>query len=141
MSHSDTWAENVDKVPGHPHDDRPELQRLREKVREVCRDFPNSYWRECDIERRYPQEFVDRMTEERLLAALIPEEYGGLGLGISEASIIMEEVNRSGGHAAACHAQLLLHTTAHATIVKKAGVAAGGAFVAQLSIVGREARG
>lgn len=82
------------------------IVELRERVRRACKPFPNAYWRERDLKREYPQEFVDAMTEEGLLAALIPTEYGGLGLGISEASVIMEEINRSGGHAAACHAQL-----------------------------------
>ncbi|MDO5670235.1 MAG: acyl-CoA dehydrogenase family protein [Corynebacterium sp.] len=86
--------------------DRPDLAQLRTRVRELCADFPDQYWREKDLQREYPQEFVDAMTEAGLLAALIPEEYGGLGLGITEASVIMEEINRSGGHAAACHAQL-----------------------------------
>lgn len=86
--------------------ERPELQQLRSKVRNLCADFPDEYWREMDLKREYPQAFVDAMTEARLLAALIPKEYGGLGMGISEASIVMEEINRSGGHAAACHAQL-----------------------------------
>ena len=98
--------DHAPKIPSTTHYGRPELEELRKRVRTVCADFPNEYWHRQDLERRYPQEFVDRMTRERLLAALIPEEFGGLGLGISEASIIMEEVNRSGGHAAACHAQL-----------------------------------
>jgi acyl-CoA dehydrogenase len=103
---ADEAAQNARKVPGFTQDDRPDLQQLREQLRKICAEFPNEYWREADIERRYPQEFVDRMTRERYLAALIPVEYGGLGWGITEASIIMEEINRSGGHAAACHAQL-----------------------------------
>lgn len=86
--------------------DTPEIAELRERVRAVCADFPLEYWRGLDKEREYPHEFVDRLTGERLLAALVPEEYSGLGLGIAEASVILEEINRSGGHAAACHAQL-----------------------------------
>ncbi|PXA76991.1 acyl-CoA dehydrogenase family protein [Auritidibacter sp. NML100628] len=82
------------------------IQELRTKIRAVCEEFPNEYWREKDLEREYPHEFVDRLTTDTYLAALIPEEYGGLGLGISEASVILEEINRSGGHSAACHAQL-----------------------------------
>lgn len=88
------------------HKDTERQAELRQTVRDFCADFGNEYWRAKDLERSYPQEFVDGITQKRLLAALIPEEYGGLGLGISEASIIMEEINRSGGHAAACHAQL-----------------------------------
>lgn len=88
------------------HKDTERQAELRQTVRDFCADFGNEYWRAKDLERSYPQEFVDGITQKRLLAALIPEEYGGLGLGISEAAIIMEEINRSGGHAAACHAQL-----------------------------------
>lgn len=83
-----------------------ELTELRQRVRAICKEYPNEYWRRLDLEREYPHEFVDHLTRERLLAALIPQEYGGLGVGITEASIIMEEINRSGGHSAACHAQL-----------------------------------
>lgn len=82
------------------------VEELREKTRTLCALFPDDYWRETDRNRRYPQEFVDRLTKEGLLAALIPTEYGGLGLGLTEASVIMEEINKSGGHSAACHAQM-----------------------------------
>jgi acyl-CoA dehydrogenase len=82
------------------------LDLLRARVRELCAGFGNDYWRETDRDRRYPQEFVDAMTHAGLLSALIPQEYGGLGLSLVEASVIMEEVNRSGGHSAACHAQM-----------------------------------
>ncbi|ALO68096.1 acyl-CoA dehydrogenase [Arthrobacter alpinus] len=83
-----------------------ELVQLREQTRELCAGFPDEYWRETDLNRRYPQEFVDTLTEAGLLGALIPAEYGGLGLGLTEASVIMEEINKSGGHSAACHAQM-----------------------------------
>ena len=95
-----------------------DLERLRQQTRELCSRFPDEYWRETDRNRRYPQEFVDSLTEAGLLSALIPTEYGGMGLGLTEASVIMEEINRSGGHSAACHAQmytmgaLLLHGSA-----------------------------
>jgi acyl-CoA dehydrogenase len=79
---------------------------LRAQVREVCARFPDEYWRERDAAREYPQAFVDALTASRLLAALIPAEYGGLGLSLTEASVIMEEINRSGGSSAACHAQM-----------------------------------
>jgi acyl-CoA dehydrogenase len=79
---------------------------LRAAVRELCRNFPDAYWRELDRERRYPEEFVRTMTESGYLGALIPEEYGGLGLGLAEASVILEEINRSGGNAQPAHAQL-----------------------------------
>ncbi|HZT77677.1 MAG TPA: acyl-CoA dehydrogenase family protein [Vicinamibacterales bacterium] len=79
---------------------------LRHAVRDLCRAYPDSYWRELDRERAYPDAFVRALTEAGYLAALIPEEYGGSGLGVTEASIILEEINRSGGNAGACHAQM-----------------------------------
>jgi len=81
-------------------------QDLRAGVRALCKSFPDSYWRELDARRAYPETFVKALTEAGYLAALIPEQYGGSGLGISEASIILEEINRSGGNAGACHAQM-----------------------------------
>ena len=83
-----------------------DLERLRQQTRELCSRFPDEYWRETDRNRRYPQEFVESLTEAGLLSALIPTEYGGIGLGLTEASVIMEEINKSGGHSAACHAQM-----------------------------------
>jgi acyl-CoA dehydrogenase len=82
------------------------LESLRHRTRELCAGFPDEYWRETDRNRRYPQEFVDTLTAAGLLAALIPAQYGGLGVGLTEASVIMEEINKSGGHSAACHAQM-----------------------------------
>jgi acyl-CoA dehydrogenase len=79
---------------------------LRAGVRDLCRAFPDSYWRELDAHRAYPDAFVKALTNAGYLAALIPEEFGGSGLGIAEASIILEEVNRSGANAGACHAQM-----------------------------------
>lgn len=79
---------------------------LRKRVRALCETFPMTYWRECDERRAYPHEFVAALTESGLLAALIPKDYGGLGLTLVEASTILEEINRSGGNAAACHAQM-----------------------------------
>ena len=81
-------------------------QDLRAGVRDLCKSFPDSYWRELDAQRAYPGTFVKALTDAGYLAALIPEEYGGSGLGISEASVILEEINRSGGNAGACHAQM-----------------------------------
>ncbi len=86
----------------------PEQEALRNAVRELCARFPDEYWRGLDRERAYPEEFVRAMTRAGYLSALIPREYGGLGLGITEASIILEEVNRSGGSSAACHAQMYI---------------------------------
>jgi acyl-CoA dehydrogenase len=83
-----------------------EQQQIREEIRKVCREFPDAYWREVDKKRDYPDAFVRKLTELGWLAALIPEEYGGSGLGITEGSIILEEINRSGGSATACHAQM-----------------------------------
>jgi acyl-CoA dehydrogenase len=79
---------------------------LRRGVREVCARFPDGYWRELDAKREYPGEFVGAMTEAGYLGVLIPEEYGGLGLGLVEASIVLEEINRSGGNAQPAHAQV-----------------------------------
>lgn len=81
---------------------------IRNGVRRLCEHFGNDYWRTLDEQHAYPEAFVQAMTEAGYLAALLPEEYGGSGLGITEASIILEEVNRSGGNAAACHAQMYI---------------------------------
>jgi acyl-CoA dehydrogenase len=81
-------------------------QELRESVRMVCERFPDSYWRELDAAREYPEEFVRAMTEAGYLGALIPEEYGGMGLGLADTSVILEEINRSGGNAQPAHAQV-----------------------------------
>jgi len=81
-------------------------QDLRAGVRDLCRNFPDTYWRELDAARAYPEAFVKALTGAGYLAALIPEAYGGAGLGIAEASIILEEINRSGANSGACHAQM-----------------------------------
>ncbi|MBD1380975.1 acyl-CoA dehydrogenase family protein [Metabacillus arenae] len=81
-------------------------EELRHSVRAVCQDYPDSYWRELDAKREYPEEFVNVITKAGFLSALIPEQYGGSELGITEASIILEEINRSGGNSGACHAQM-----------------------------------
>jgi acyl-CoA dehydrogenase len=83
-----------------------EQLQIREEIRKVCKEFPDAYWREIDRKRDYPEAFVRKLSELGWLAALIPEEYGGTGLGITEASIILEEINHSGGVATACHAQM-----------------------------------
>ncbi|MED4695907.1 acyl-CoA dehydrogenase family protein [Peribacillus frigoritolerans] len=83
-----------------------DTETLRKDVRELCATFPNDYWKQLDIEREYPYEFVNALTKAGYLSVLIPVEYGGKGYGITEASIILEEIHRSGGHAAACHAQM-----------------------------------
>lgn len=81
-------------------------QEIRDAVRDLCSHFPPEYFRRIDRERGYPEEFVKALTQAGWLAALIPHEYGGSGLGLTEASIIMEEINRSGGNSAACHGQM-----------------------------------
>ena len=89
--------------PKTQHDPHVEL---REGVRAVCRQFDSAYWQKVDAERGYPEAFVDALTEAGWLSALIPEEYGGSGLTLAEASVIMEEINRSGGNAGSCHGQM-----------------------------------
>ncbi len=79
---------------------------LREAVRKVCAGFPNEYWRARDENREYPEDFVRAMTASGLLGALIPKEYGGMGLGLDAACVILEEVNRSGANAGPAHAQM-----------------------------------
>lgn len=86
-------------LPGD-HDD------LRQAVRSLCADFPNAYWRKVDAAAAYPEDFVAALTAAGWLSALIPEEYGGSGLGISDASIILEEINHAGGNSGACHGQM-----------------------------------
>ncbi len=83
-----------------------QYQDLRSALRELCAQFPAEYFRRMDEQRAYPEEFVAALTKAGWLAALIPEEYGGSGLGLTEASVIMEEINRAGGNAGACHGQM-----------------------------------
>lgn len=86
-------------------------EEIRHGVKRLCERFGNEYWRRLDEERAYPEDFVRAMTEAGYLAVLLPEQYGGSGLGITEASIILEELNRSGGNAAVCHAQMYIMGT------------------------------
>ena len=79
---------------------------IRDAVRSLCAEFPAEYHRRIDEARGYPETFVDALTKAGWMAALIPEEYGGSGLGLTEASVIMEEINRSGGNSGACHGQM-----------------------------------
>src|ERR1700734_2155239 len=79
---------------------------IRSGVRALCAGFPDEYFRRIDAERGYPVEFVDALTKAGWLAALIPAEYGGSGLGLAAASVIMEEINRAGGNSGACHGQM-----------------------------------
>jgi acyl-CoA dehydrogenase len=91
--------------------DEGEHSEIRSAVREICARFGDPYWRDQDRLRRYPSEFVDALTQAGWLAALIPEEYGGAGLGIAEGGVILEEIQRQGGNAAACHAQMYVMGT------------------------------
>jgi acyl-CoA dehydrogenase len=86
----------------HPH----RYPDIRDAVRALCAQYPDEYFRRVDAERGYPVEFVDALTQAGWLAALIPQDYGGAGLGLAEASVIMEEINASGGNAGACHGQM-----------------------------------
>ena len=88
--------------------DKPDdlYQDIRDAVRELCKRFPDAYFRKIDEERSYPEKFVEALTKAGWLAAMIPEAYGGSGLGLSEACVIMEEINRCGGNSGACHGQM-----------------------------------
>tara|TARA_R110002051_G_scaffold233468_1_gene295020 strand:+ start:6148 stop:7311 length:1164 start_codon:yes stop_codon:yes gene_type:complete len=86
--------------------DANDFQDIRDAVRALCADFPDEYHRKIDEQRGYPEEFVDALTKAGWMAALIPEEYGGSGLGLTEAAVIMEEINRAGGNSGACHGQM-----------------------------------
>ncbi|MFI8981809.1 acyl-CoA dehydrogenase family protein [Ectopseudomonas khazarica] len=83
-----------------------ELNAIREGVRALCAEFPAEYWRKIDEEKGFPEAFVSAMTEAGWLSAMIPEEYGGSGLGLAEASVILEEVNRCGGNSGTIHGQM-----------------------------------
>ncbi|MGF6551573.1 acyl-CoA dehydrogenase family protein [Paraburkholderia youngii] len=82
------------------------FQDIREAVRDLCQQFSGEYFRKIDEARGYPEEFVDALTKAGWLAALIPQDFGGSGLGLMEASVIMEEINRAGGNSGACHGQM-----------------------------------
>jgi len=81
-------------------------QDIRDAIKDLCAQFPDEYHRKVDHDRVYPEAFVDALTQAGWLAALIPTEYGGSGLGLAEASVIMEEINRNGGNSGACHGQM-----------------------------------
>ena len=90
----------IEKTLSHNH------HEIRDAIRDLCQAFPDEYFRQVDEARAYPEQFVHALTEAGWLAALIPQEYGGSGLGLTEASVIMEEINRCGGNAGACHGQM-----------------------------------
>ena len=106
-------------------------REIRDLVRRICKDFPGSYWRKLDDQQAYPTEFVAALTKAGLLSALIPEEYGGLGLPLSAAAATLEEVHACGCNAGACHAQmyimgtLLRHGSAEQKRRYLPGIAAG----------------
>lgn len=81
-------------------------QEIRDAIRDLCLQFPSEYFRKIDEARTYPEQFVDALTKAGWMAALIPEEYGGSNLSLTEASVIMEEINRCGGNSGACHGQM-----------------------------------
>jgi acyl-CoA dehydrogenase len=83
-----------------------QYQEIRDGVRALCAQYPDEYFRKLDEQRAYPEAFVSALTEAGWLAALIPQDYGGSGLGLTEASVIMEEINRCGGNSGACHGQM-----------------------------------
>ena len=83
-----------------------EYQEIRDAIRQLCRQFPDEYFREIDRKDAYPEAFVDALMEAGWLAAMIPEEFGGTGLGLTAATVIMEEINRNGGNAGAVHGQM-----------------------------------
>ena len=88
-----------------------EQRALKAAVYELCKQYAPEYWRELDAKREYPDAFINELTKAGYLAALIPHEYGGAGLGIVEGGLILEEINRSGGNAGACHAQMYIMGT------------------------------
>ena len=106
-------------------------REIRDLVRRICKDFPGSYWRKLDDQQAYPTEFVAALTKAGLLSALIPEEYGGLGLPLSAAAATLEEVHACGCNAGACHAQMYIMGTLlrHGSVEQKRrylpGIAAG----------------
>lgn len=93
------------------HTDTPDIAEIRRAVRALCEDFPGEYWREKDRTREYVAEFVDALTKAGFLAALIPEEYGGSGLNLDAAAVIMEEIQASGCNGGAAHAQMYIMNT------------------------------
>jgi alkylation response protein AidB-like acyl-CoA dehydrogenase len=88
-----------------------EARALRAGVLEICRRYPGEYWRDLDARREYPEKFVNELMQAGYLAALIPQEYGGAGLGIAEGALILETIHAAGGNAAACHAQMYIMGT------------------------------
>jgi acyl-CoA dehydrogenase len=88
-----------------------EQRALKAGVADICKRYPGEYWRELDVKREYPEAFVNELTRAGYLAALIPQEYGGSGLGVTEGSLILQTIHEQGGNAAACHAQMYIMGT------------------------------
>ncbi|MFC3609363.1 acyl-CoA dehydrogenase family protein, partial [Stutzerimonas tarimensis] len=88
------------------HENNENFIAIREGVRALCTEFDGAYWREIDEKKGFPEAFVSSMTQAGWLSAMIPEEYGGSGLGLTEASVILEEVNRCGGNSGTVHGQM-----------------------------------
>jgi len=97
---------NLNRISGITRLENDSWEDIRAGVKSLCDSFPNEYWRKLDSDRIYPEKFVKALTEAGYLACLIPEEYGGSGLPIQAACVILEEIQRSGGNGAACHAQM-----------------------------------
>ena len=108
---ADPAADPAGSVAGNPYAPDPEIEAIRQSVRALCAGYPGEYWREKDRARAYPTEFVRALTEAGFLAVLVPEEYGGSGLGLRAACAILEEIHKSGGNGAACHAQMYIMGT------------------------------
>ncbi len=106
-----THAPSAGATAPLPGDDTETVAEIRRAVRAVCEGFPGSYWRELDRERRYPKEFVDALTASGFLGVLIPEEFGGSGLGLAAAAAVLEEMHASGCNGGACHAQIYMMGT------------------------------
>lgn len=107
----------------------PTFPEIRDSVRRLCADFPGEYWQRLDRERSYPTEFVRALTEAGFLSVLIPEEYGGSGLGLQAATAVLEEVHRSGCNGGACHAQMYTM----GTILKHGSEAQKRAYLPQVA--------
>ena len=108
---ADPAADPAGSIAGNPYAPDPEIEAIRQSVRALCAGYPGEYWRAKDRERVYPTEFVRALTEAGFLAVLIPEEYGGSGLGLRAACAILEEIHKSGSNGAACHAQMYIMGT------------------------------
>ena len=91
--------------------DQNSLQQIRDSVSKLCSDFDSKYWQEIDKKSLYPEKFINELTKSGWLSVLIPQDFGGSGLGILEASVILEEINRSGGNSGVCHAQMYIMGT------------------------------